>query len=79
MKSMGFLIGRTAFCLYLAMFMLILGCSEKEEDDEKPVDGDNPPAPITSITETIGSDGGTVALDSFAVTIPAGAFSNDHV
>jgi hypothetical protein len=77
MKSMGFLIGRTAFYLYLAMFMLILGCSKKEEE-EKPVDGDNPPAPITSITETIGSNGGTVALDSFAVTIPAGAFSNDH-
>ena len=78
MKSMGSLIGRTAFYFSMAMFMLILGCSEKEKEEEKPVDGDNPPATITSITETIGSNGGTVALDSFAVTIPAGAFSNDH-
>ena len=76
MKSMSPVTTKMAvYCI--ALILLLIRCS-KDNEEVKPVDDDNEPPPITSITKTIGSDGGTIALDSIIITIPAGAFGEDH-
>jgi len=60
----------------MALLILVLGCSKKDEE-VKPVIDDKDPPPVTSITKTIGNTGGAIELDSFAIFIPSGAFSED--
>ena len=76
MKSLSTVTTKMAV-YYIALILLLVRCS-KDNEEVKPIDDDNEPPPITSISKTIGSDGGTIALDSIIITIPAGAFGEDH-
>jgi hypothetical protein len=58
------------------LLFLIFGCS-KNEEDVKPDNGDTEPPPVTSISKTIGKNGGILELDSISLFIPSGAFSEE--
>lgn len=75
MKSQRYFNQRSAICL-AALILIIFGCSKDNGEVIPPDNNEHPP--VTSITETIGSEGGTIALDSIIISIPAGAFEEDQ-
>jgi len=75
MKSRNFLIWKSTK-YFIVLILLSIGCSKDDDKVNQP--DDNEPPPVTSTTKTIGSEGGTIALDSIIVTIPVGAFNTNY-
>ena len=75
MESQRFQQTKITVVCNLALCILALGCS-KNDEEITPSNGDKPQPPVTFISKTIGSGGGTIALDSMAIYVPAGAFSS---
>lgn len=62
----------SALLIFLALALLIAGCSKDE--DIVPSNGNGGTQP----SKTIGSSGGEITFDNLTITIPPGAFSGDH-
>ena len=75
MKSRSYLIWKSTK-YFTVLILLVIGCSKDDDKVNQP--DDNEPPPVTSASETIGSEGGTIALDSITITIPVGAFSTNY-
>ncbi len=64
---------KCALVILLAVFVITAGCSKKStKTEEQPTDDY-----ILQTSQTIGAEGGTLSVDDFSLTVPAGAFSTD--